>query len=289
MAKKVTMEIGPITAPAQILTAVREEKDGDLKTVCQGEGDKKHAATRVNSVYRCSGCGREESSYHPFPRGRAKLDGTFTVLTKEQLAEAEASTDAKTKLALLPAPRDQVERLTVPNGNFYYVGPRENPAYYKLLRDIMLMTSDRYTWVTEWAPSTAASLVRVQFVGDVLALQQLARPSEMVAPPLLDLPDYKPAFLEMALGLVDSMRIEFEPTTFTNTRKRKIAEMLAQAGAGSVESVVSTLVDPAQALFADLQKWADERGLSVGGKQEAEAKPAARKRAPRKTKEKVSA
>jgi hypothetical protein len=46
MATKITIQIGPISAPALILTATRDETESELKTVCVGHGDVSHGAGR---------------------------------------------------------------------------------------------------------------------------------------------------------------------------------------------------------------------------------------------------
>lgn len=292
MATKITIQIGPYSASARILTAVRDETESELKTVCEGlpstvdivDGvetviSHAHPAGKVNSLYRCSACEREERSYHPFPRGRENLDGTFTVLTTDELATAEVDDTVKKTLTFFACDRAQVEARSIPNGKFYYVGPDRDPKFYALVRDLMRDAPEDVAWITQWAYRSAPITVRAVFVGDLLAIQQLAGPETVVAPPALDLPSYNPAYLAHAVEVIDTLRVEFDPHTFVDTRKTKIAEMLANAASiVPIAHAASTSVDASSdALLTSLESWAKEHKAA---RKPVTVKPARRRKAP---------
>lgn len=294
MAMKVTIQIGPISASAKVLTAVRDETESDLKTVCVGDTDDPHDAAKVNSQFKCSACERTERSYHPYPRGRDNGDGTFTVISREDHAEAsKLSADVLETLTFFPAPREQVEKLSLPYGKVYRVGPTAlRPEMYGLCRDIMRQLSDRFIFVTQWAPKSAPMWVQAIFMGDLIGIQQLAEPASVVAPPEVNLPDYDERFLNMGVLAAETLVIDFNPHTFVDTRKTKIAELLA--GTGSVAALspgaTSTGVDATEAQLVSLEAWVTQNSKTVGAAGKTAKKPTrSRRPAAAKVKEKVPA
>jgi non-homologous end joining protein Ku len=281
MATKITIQIGPISAPGKVLTAVRDEDDSDLRTVCVGKKpsddeiatakalgleveDNSHAAVRVNQFFICPQCERREKSYHPYPRGKDNGDGTFDVLTPEQIASAGASKDEQELLAFLPVKKENAGGM-VPHGKFYYVGPQAQPHMYGLLRDVVRRTEDTHVWVTRWAYRSAANTVRAVVLGDMLAIQQIALPEQVVAPPQLNLPDYDPRYLDSALSLVDLLAVEFNPATFPDVRKAKLAEILLGADKVAAGAAPSTPVQGNDdALLLSMQAFLDQRTETVG-------------------------
>lgn len=296
MATKVSINIGPfLNAPARILTAVRETTDTDLRTVCEGKKDgPSHAPAKVNQLYRCTHvdpagkpCGREERSYHPYPRGQENPDGTYKVLPPDALAGLEADDTMKKTLSFLPAPRAEVDQ-AVPYGKFYYVGPDQMPQSYAIARDLIAATQHEVGWVTQWAYRTAPSTVRAVVMGEgpnaLLGIQQIATLDQVVAPPQLNLPEYPAQYLEMALQTVPLLMVAFNPTTFGDVRAKKLAELLATVGDTKAASAVAAPAEAADGMLLSIQQFLAEKAAEAPA-----AKKPARKRAPRKTTEKVSA
>lgn len=274
MATKVNIQIGPfVNAPARILTAVRDKEESELHTVCVGkpqEGEDPgpyptHPAAKVNQYFRCTHCEREERSFHPYPRGRENPDGTWTI--PPSLADLEATEDMKTSLAFLPALRSDVEAHGVPFGKFYYVGPNGQPAMYALARDIIRETRDEWVWLTQWAYRTAPSFVRAVVMEDLLAIQQLALPEQIVDRPLLNLPASNPQHLAMMLTSVPLLAVQYNANTFPDVRKQKLAEILGKADtvAGAAPAVSTPVQEGDDALLVSMQQWLDQHGASVGG------------------------
>lgn len=308
MALKVALKVGPFVEQSRILTAVRgDDEETELRTVCVGKKpsddeiaaatarallddtveipkDTTHAPVRVGQFYICPECERKEKSFHPFPRGRDNGDGTFTVLTAEDLANADVSEDVKKTLTLLPTDRLEFESQMVPSGKCYYVGPEGRGETYALIRDLIRATEADTVWTTQWAYRTAANPIRAVLFGDVVGIQQYAWPDRLVAPPQLNLPAVDKRFLDAALGVAQVLRVEFDPHTFTDVRKSKIAELLASATtvtAGVTAASTPVESTSSDALLISLQQWVAERGGNVGGQDETPVNTP-RKRAPRK-------
>lgn len=290
MATKVNIQIGPfVNAPARILTAVREKEESALHTVCcgkpmEGVADEDqphptHPAAKVNQVYRCTHCLREERSFHPFPRGRENGDGSWTIPTLEDMAALEATEDMKTSLAFLPAARADVEAHGVPFGKFYYVGPAAQPQMYALARDIIKETREEWVWLTQWAYRTAPSFVRAVVMDDLLAIQQLALPEQIVARPQLNLPPANPQHLAMMLTSVPLLAVQYDAATFPDIRKQKLAEILGNADTqAGVAPVAATPVQGGDdALLVSMQQWLEQHGASVGGSSKTAPKQRTRK------------
>jgi non-homologous end joining protein Ku len=301
--------LGPfVNAPARIMTAVRDkDSESELHTVCTGTSEKEHPAAKVNQYFRCTHvdpggkpCGREERSFHPFPRGRENEDGTWVIPKEEDLAGLEATQDMKETLSFLPVRREEIENDAVPFGKFYYVAPASQPKQYALARDIILATRDEWVWVTQWAYRTAPSFVRAVVMNDLLAIQQLALPEQVVARPMLNLPESDPRFLAIALQSVPLLAVSYNAETFPDVRKQKLAEILGSTGAvegSAAPAAASTPVQDDDAMLLSMQKWLEDRANSVGGAGKTTAKtrtrkapakaaggvPTPRKRAPRKS------
>lgn len=292
MAVNVLVRMGPYSAPGKVLTAVRDDDDStDLRTVCIGpenEPEKAHDPVRVNGLFRCPvpTCGREERSFWPFPRGQERPEGGYKVLTTEQLAELGASKDEKETITLFSADRDKVDALALPDGKFYYVGLGKGTGSenYSLIRDVIKATPEK-AYLAVWAYRTSARIVRVVLVGDVMGIQQIAWPAQVVEPPNVATPSYDQRFLPIALATADIIKVDFDPTTFVDVRKQKLTELLAGVGvsaAGAVSTPVQQDTGSTDALLAEMARWVAERGGSVVlGEQTPEKKPP-RKRAPRK-------
>lgn len=279
---KVEIVLGPFRAPGRVITAVKDADDTDLKTVCTGKKDAPvHDPVRVNGIMRCPTCEREEKSYHPYPRGKIGSDGSIAVLTAEDLASAAVSDDVKQTLTFLRCPKDDVDRLALPAGKFYYLGVGEGLAIenYGLIRDVIRATEGEYAWVTKYAYSTKPTTVRAVLKGDVICIQQIADPGQVAQPPNVQVPEYNPLYLPLALQAAEVVAAEFDLATFGDTRKQKIAELLAAATpqAAGVGAATTTVQSTPGDMLASYQAWVTERSSSVAPKVKAVRKAPAKK------------
>lgn len=260
MAVNVTMTLNLMSAPVKVTSAVKSEDDEtSLKTVCAGTEEAKHAPFKVNSIYRCSHCEREHSSWHPYERGRDNGDGTFTVVAKDAIAAAAQDVDKSVfdSLNFLPVNREQFEATAVPTGKFYFLAPKGNPLFYAAIRETMRAAKDD-TFVTEWAYRTAVSPVRAVLMGDLIAIQQYAYAEQVLQRPEVPPVDVDPKMLALAGQMVEGMRIVWDTKTFTDVRKSKLAALIAEAS-GETVSAGSTDVEAASKLVAELEAFLAEQ------------------------------
>lgn len=259
MAVNVTLSLQLVTAQVKVESAVKsdEDKETETKTVCEGDPDKgfaAHAAAKVNARYRCSSCGREHSSYHPYPRGRDNADGTYTVIPQAELDAAKAGEDKTvfTQINLVPVDRATFEENMVPSGKVYYLKPKGAVLPYAAIREAIRLRPDD-VFVSEWAYRTAVNVVRVVLMGDVIAIQQYAWQDAVLPKPVIPQVDLAPEMLALATQVVDGARIEWDPARFTDIRKSTIAKLLAEASGG--DSPAAPARDDANSLMAELEAF----------------------------------
>lgn len=270
---KLTLSMGVMSAQVKLLKAVKgedDEQDVETRTVCAGTDDEPHAPTRVNSLYRCSHCKTERSSYHPFKRGKELADGTFELVDISAAAEVDRSITHE--LGFLAVPLDSFEATAVPSGNVYYVLPDGKPEIYAAIRDVMRSMSDEVAWVAQWAPRSAATPIRALFMGDLLAIQQYAWPRMLKDRPLIAPHTTAEAVIELGKVIAADSKVAWSIDTFVDTRKAALAERIAAVT--SARSAVPTGVDGAQALLLSMQEYVAARDSA---KPKPARKPAAKK------------
>lgn len=287
--RKTALTMGLLSVPVRVVGASKEDNESDLKTLCCGEGTA-HKPVRVKQKYVCPSCGHERSSYHGWPRGTDNGDGTFTPVSAEALNSAQVDSDLKTKIDLVFCPREQVDAYAIPNGKVYYLPPDTAAAaqLYAVLRDVIAAVEEERSAIAIWAYSTAPMYVRLVRMGDLLAIQQLAWPKSIVERPLAPAADYDERLMTTAMMIPDLLTTDFDPETFVDTRKVKIAEAIAAAGpvqGGEADAAV-TSVSGARDMVSDLEAWvASKQGKAVSGA----VQTAPKKRAARKPAKKAAA
>lgn len=286
MAVNVTLSLGLVSAQVKVESAVRDDsKETELKTVCAGSTETEHPPAKVNSLYRCSyiapdgvPCGREHSSYHPYSKGRDNGDGTYTVIDTAALEEATATEDksAFTTLQFVPVNRGEFDTRMVASGKVYYLKPKGAVLPYAAIREI-IRSRPEDVFVTEWAYRSVVTVVAAVVMGDVLAIQQYAFQDAVQAKPSIDPIDVDPAMLTMMSGLVESLRVEWDVTKFTDMRKSKIAALLNDA-AGELGLPATSIDDQSSLLMAQLTAYLADNAPPAAPKRKAPAKRTTRKK-----------
>lgn len=251
MANKLRLKLGSLAgielvAVAAVASSTEKSKETDLKVVCKGGGDTgkaEHAPIRIKQVNRCPTCEFEAGGYTKFGRGRDNGDGTFTVLTKEQIEEAKVEKVLTITLDLTRHETSEVLEKTVPSGKFYYLAPSEGSADDYPMFVEMVREDPTKTFCTMYAVRTAPSMWRLGVLGDVLTLQEMADPVAVKAKPEVQVfeADKLGDELEMARLLSKKITEPFDPAKYVDSRKDKLAAMLAEAeaeqGGESTEAV----------------------------------------------------
>jgi DNA end-binding protein Ku len=197
----------------------------------------------------------EVVAYGDTVRGFEAEDGTVVPVTKDEFASIES--DAGKAIEILQfAPAGQINPLALESG--YYLAPADPKKVkgYVLLREVMI--SSDLVGIAEYTTrgTTHQAVLRVQ--GDKLTLQNLAWADEVREAdfPALHKPiELKPAELEMAQLLVESMYADFDPTAFTDTYQQRLGELVeVKAAGGELTPVTHTETEDISDLLAALKK-----------------------------------
>lgn len=257
---KVTLKLGPfVTMQVVVKTATEDDsKDTALKTLCTGKpGGETHDPVRVNGLMRCThtGCEREERSYHPFPRGRDNGDGTFTVLSAEQLAAAAVDRALVETIDLTKSPVEQVEAESLPVGRLYWLAPGKGAekTYDTFVKTVRNDTG--FAYMSMYARSTAPASYRILAIGDLLALQEIATGEKLKQRPAVNVAEASDTDVAMLTTLSAAIECEYKPENFADTRKAVIAAALAateasEAGEEVALATVTQLPTPSENPFA---------------------------------------
>lgn len=284
---KVKIKLGPfVSMDVVVKTAVEaESKDTKLVTVCIGQKDAAtpHDPVKVNGLMRCShaDCGREEKSYHPFPRGRDNGDGTFTIPKAEDIAAAAIDRSLVETIDLTSHPVEDVERHTLPLGDFYWLAPGKDAARsYDAFVRVVRESTDK-AFCAMYARSTAPRMWRIVAQGSLLGLQELTLPAALKPRPATEVDEATDVFVAQLQVLSATVHAEFDPANFADTRQAVIAAALANteaiaAGDETPLATVTHLPKPDESPFALAMRAA---GLDPNAVQ---APAAPKKRASRK-------
>jgi non-homologous end joining protein Ku len=228
----ISVRLGLITFSVAVQSAVSEDQDAKLNTVCN-DG---HEPVRVKQTTGCPTCAKEGSLYS-FPRGKDNGDGTFTVLTREQVDAAyEVAEDVKKTITLTAHPAAEVTQHTLPGEKVYYLAEGKAASEgYPVLVELVKRRPD-IAFCTVFAVRSAPALYRLAVFNDRLALHAIAWPERINEAPTLRSSGYNEALLPMAEQFIDSLLMPFDPATFVDSRKVKLAEAL---GAAAPVAIVS--------------------------------------------------
>jgi non-homologous end joining protein Ku len=290
--KDVSIRLGLITLPVSVQSAVSEDKDSKLTTVCTND----HDPVKIKQTTACPACSLEGSIYS-FPKGKDNGDGTFTVLTKEQVDAAYAegvSEDVKNTISLTAHPAADVAEQTLPGEKMYYLAPGKTAgeAYPMLVQ--LIKTRPDIALCTVFAVRSAPAMYRLAVFNDRLALHQIAWPDVVNEAPALRQDDFNPALLPMAAQFVDALMMPFDASTYRDTRKDKLNQFLETAEATTAGVEPATADTPTESPLLTLLRAAVEPVTEVPKPRTARktvAKAPAKPRATKVTpiKEKVSA
>lgn len=260
----VLVKFGQLAAiPVGLYSAT--EREESFSTVC----DSGHDPVKVGRPYICPTCDNRDSS--SFKKGRENGDGTLTVIAPEALKAAEASEELKGQMIVTAHPSEDVRFHTLPAGSSYYVGPAQASKNLKgytqaqldqgfTLLKTLLKANPSIALVTQYAPSTKASMWMFNLLGDNVVVSQLTWPEQIKEAP--ELPSLSIGEQELTLGrqLLDMNKQAFDPKQYINTQKvarEKIVEAAANgeiievAPAANTNNIASgSLLDALQAAVA---------------------------------------
>lgn len=244
----VILQLGTATAIVSMDSAVEKEKTTSLKTVCLGVGAAAHPPTAIQQQYKCPEC--DSTDRGSFKKASVE-GGTFIVVDAEEVAGAKATTvgTSKAVINLTVHRKEDVALATIQNGeSVYYLTPSK-PVYgqfYDVIR-YALENFPEYTFLGEWTPTSKAALFEFKMFGSTIVMEGRARPEDLKVQevPVRDVPAVNAAQLDQ---FVPALVKDFDPTTYADTYRTELAELLASKDAVEgqvIESAkVSTKVSP---------------------------------------------
>jgi non-homologous end joining protein Ku len=228
--KSASVRFGLITFPVAVQSAVSEDKESKLSMVCAED----HAPNKVKQTTACPTCEKEGNQYS-FPRGRDNGDGTFTVVSKEQMEEVNGvvTQDMKDSIALTAHPAAEVDQQTLPGAKMYYLAPGKTAGEpYPMLVDLVKSRPD-VAFCTVFAIRSAPAMYRLAVYNDRLALQQLAWPDSVNQAPELRQTTYTEGLLPMAKQFVDTLMMPFDPHTYRDARREVLTQYISDTPAAA--------------------------------------------------------
>jgi non-homologous end joining protein Ku len=230
------------------------EREESFSTIC----DVGHDPLKVERPYICPAC--DNRDYATLKKGRENADGTLTVIDPEALKTAQASEELKGQMIVTAHPLKDVLDHTMPATTTYFVGAAKASKTLKgytqaqldqgfSLLKTLLLADPNITLVTQYAPSTKASMWRFGLLGDNVVVSQLVWPENIKEAP--ELPAITVGDQEKAVGkqLLELNVQPFDPANYVDTQK--IArEAIVQASANG--EILVPAAEPANTNIASL-------------------------------------
>jgi DNA end-binding protein Ku len=263
MASNVMFKVGLIGFPVSAKPALEDEGDKSFHTLCR-EG---HEPVRCKAPLHCPKCSNDDRS--TFVKGQEQPDGTYAIVTTDEIASTKATDAEKTELNVTLHPTVEIGNQTLPSGRVYYLHPRDEGEAYPMMVEFVRRHPE-FSMLTTWAPRDNPALFRIGTFGDTLTLTELARPERLREAPTSDTP-LNEGLLGMAEQFLTTLAAPFDPETYRDRRADMLREIIAKAETVTVEGTdegpATAPIDLMAALQAEIAK---------------SAKKPARKRAPKK-------
>lgn len=233
----VPLQIGLVSVPVNVATAVKDAKEEiSLNTVCDGSGkDKPHTVAQIQSIYRCPLCSEENKEH--MKKGR-KTGSEFVLISEEELAKSILGKDDDLHRSMLLNihPTEDVADVTS-TGNLYYLAPTAaSSATYNLLVRAFRECPE-YTGIMKWAIKTKLAMYRLRVIGDILAIEKLAWPEDVVPRPSAPAAPVDDKQLAQAKMLMSMTASPFDLASYRDEQRADLASWIAAQD--GVEGIVA--------------------------------------------------
>jgi len=237
----VLVKFGQLAAiPVGLYSAT--EREESFSTVC----DLGHDPVKVGRPFICPTCDNRDSA--SFKKGRETETGSLIVVSPEALKAAEASEELKGQMIVTAHPLADVRFHTLPAGSSYFVGPAKASKNIKgytqaqldqgftLLKTLLKANPD-VALVTQYAPSTKASMWMLNLLGENVVVSQLTWPAQVKEAP--ELPSMSIGEQEIQLGkqLLEMNKQPFDPAQYVDTQKAAREKIVEAAANGEIIEV----------------------------------------------------
>lgn len=241
---KGTIAFGLVSIPIELHTAVHDHRPRFRMLHAKDQ-----SPVRFQRV--CVTDGRPVA-WEDLVKGYEYAKGRFVVLTREDF---QAAAVEKTKTVNII---DFVQATEIDDRFFetpYYTVPgKGGERAYALLREAMRETGR--VGIAKFILRDAQHLAAVEVIGDALVLSIMRFADELVDTSTLSLPtadDIRPAELEMAGALINSLAAEWEPAKYTDQYRENLMRII-QARAKGKSITLDTADEPHQAEVVDLME-----------------------------------
>jgi DNA end-binding protein Ku len=289
---KGAISFGLVMIPIKLYAAT-EQKDITFRQVHRADGG------RIRFRRVCSIDG-EEVPYEDVAKGYELPSGEMVVLTDDDLAELPLPTTRNIEV-LHFVPADQLDPILL--NRSYYVEPESTGARaYVLLRDALERSGKVALALV--ALRQRESLATLRTHEGLLVLETLLWPDEVRTPAFGFLDDHvevRSQELKMASSLIDSMTVDFDPSTYHDSYREALQELvnakiegreLVQPEGPAAEAEPTSLADALRASLAaarddkrDGKKGPAGGGQARGGKEGADEAEGAKAPAARGTRQ----
>ncbi len=247
---KGAVSFGLVSVPVKLYAAT-ESKDVTFRQVHAKDGG------RIRYQRLCSLDG-EEVEYADIAKGYQTEDGEMVILTDEDMAELPSKSSREISVEKF-VPVEQVDPMLFEKS--YYLEPEGTGAKpYALLREA-LQDADRMALVTV-SLRNRMSLAVLRVRDDVIVMQTMMWPDEIRSPDFasVDTSDAKPAEVEMAKMLVQTLAGDFAPDEYEDDYREALEALVtAKVEGGEVKRTPESTKSGGEVvdLLAALQRSVD--------------------------------
>lgn len=250
---KGAVSFGLVSVPVKLYAAT-ESHDVSFRQVHAKDGG------RIRYQRVCSLDG-EEVAYADIAKGYETEDGEMVVLTDDDMAELPSASSREIAVEKF-VPSEQIDPMLFEKS--YYLEPEKSGAKpYALLRQALL-DADRMAVVTvALRQRTTVGVLRVKDSdnGQVIVLQTMMWPDEVRTPDFsVDAGEVKPAEVEMANMLVETLAGDFDPGEFEDDYAEAVEALVkAKVEGGEVKRTPTSTRSSGEVvdLLAALQRSVD--------------------------------
>lgn len=228
-AQKITLQLGLVSVACKSEGAI--DKPEDPKNLCVGQpGKDEHAPSPSMAPATCGVCG-PITDRGALVKGFKQGDGTYAIVTQEDIAEAKEAyvKEYKGKLDLVPHPAQQFLNETAPGDTLNFITPADADSAdrYQLL--VKLVESHpELVFASLYTPRSATSLYMLRVRDGVLLMEKRTRSQSLKATPSVGGTINELLYAQLD-GLLPMFVADYDPAAYEDRYQSALNEMIANA------------------------------------------------------------
>lgn len=229
MAALVTVKLGLVSVACKSEGAI--DKPEAPKNLCVGQpGKEAHAPSPQMAPATCGTCGPITDT-SAIVKGFKQGDGTFAIVTQEDVAEAKETYthEYKKKLDLVPHPAQQFYAATAPADGLNFLTPADagSADHYQLL--VKLVESHpEFAFASLHTPRSATSLFMLRTWGGVLLMEKRTRTQNLKPAPSVGGTINEALYAQLD-GMLPMFVADYDPAAYEDKYVSALADMIATA------------------------------------------------------------